>query len=302
MADVRIPPRVLERMLGAYGSTAQKWADRFPDVLAEATRRWQLEVGPPFPYRGYHFVAPATRGTERLVVKLGVPNPEFSSEIEALRAFDGQGAARLLDADPDAGMLLLERIDPGSLLADVSDDDRAMAIAAEVMIRLWREPPAEHSFRTVRRWTQGLSQPQAKAGLLPRELVERAKSVLDELSVQPVPSLLLHGDFHQFNVLNGGPRGWLAIDPKGAVGDPGYDLGPLLRNLLLQCDDPARRLERRVRRLSMELSMDPERVLSWAFAGAVLSACWAIEDGEPWQNGLRSAELMGGMLGNSASG
>jgi streptomycin 6-kinase len=40
----------------------------------------------------------------------------------------------------------------------------------------------------------------------------------------------LHGDLHHSNVLDGGPRGWLAIDPKGLLGERTYDVANLLGN------------------------------------------------------------------------
>ena len=93
----------------------------------------------------------AADGTE-VVLKLGVPNPELTTEIAALRLYDGYGAARLLDADVEAGFLLLERLRPGTPLVEVADDAQATAIAAGVMRKLWRPVPPEHPFPDVRRW------------------------------------------------------------------------------------------------------------------------------------------------------
>jgi streptomycin 6-kinase len=104
--------------------------------------------------------------------------------------------------------------------------------------------------------------------------------------------MLLHADLHQFNILSSGDRGWTAIDPKGAVGDPGYEVGPLIRNLLLACTDPMARLKDRLRRVSSETGLEESRVLAWAFAHSVLSTCWSVEDKQPWQEGLACARLM----------
>ncbi len=58
----------------------------------------------PYSPLSYNYVAPAVRadGTE-VVLKLGIPSNEFRTEIEALRFFDGHGAARLLDSDSELG-------------------------------------------------------------------------------------------------------------------------------------------------------------------------------------------------------
>jgi streptomycin 6-kinase len=40
----------------------------------------------------------------------------------------------------------------------------------------------------------------------------------------------LHVDLHHSNVLDAGPRGWLAIDPKALLGERTYETANLLRN------------------------------------------------------------------------
>ncbi len=75
-------------------------------------------------------------------------------------------------------------------------------------------------------------------------------------------------------------RGWVAVDPKGVVGEIAYEVGAALRN---PYEQPAmfiepRRIEKRVERFALKLELDPTLVLAWAFAQAVLSAVWAVED------------------------
>ncbi len=60
-----------------------------------------------------------------LYLKIGVPNRELTSEMSALRFFDGKGAVRLLEADEERVMFLLERLQPGDMLATLNDDDQA---------------------------------------------------------------------------------------------------------------------------------------------------------------------------------
>jgi streptomycin 6-kinase len=295
MTDIELPSEQRERVVAAFGEQGAAWAVRLPVLIRQAASRWQLEIEPPFPDLSYNFVAPARRGGRPVVAKLGVPNPELSSEIEALRLFDGDGAVRLLDADSDRGMMLLERLDPGTLLAHIQDDDRAMAIAGQTMVRLWRPLSGSHPFRSVDRWTEGLVRYWERGdgtGPIPEDLISGAVGGLAELRESAGDPLLLHADLHQFNILSSEERGWLAIDPKGAVGDPGYEVGPVIRNLLLACPNPKARLKDRVRRISAETGLEEGRVLRWAFAHTVLSLCWSVEDEQPWQEALTCARLM----------
>jgi streptomycin 6-kinase len=90
----------------------------------------------------------------------------------------------------------------------------------------------------------------------------------------------LHGDLHHDNIVLS-QRGWLAIDPKGVLGDPGFDAANLFYNPLDRdtlCSDPER-IARMAQTLSRTLKQDPRRLLDHAFAYGCLSAAWHGEDG-----------------------
>lgn len=169
-----------------------------------------------------------------------------------------------------------------------------------MMVRLWRPLSSSHPFRSVDRWTEGVTRHReryvAGAGSIPEDLLECAVDLLRELRESAGDPMLLHADLHQYNILSSGESEWTAIDPKGAVGDPGYEVGPVISNLLLTCDNPQARLKSRVRRISAETGLEEGRVLRWAFAHAVLSTCWSVEDQQPWQQGLACAQLMAELL------
>src|SRR5258708_26683143 len=124
-----------------FSDRGAAWLAQLPDQIGRCEQRWSIRVEAPFANLSYNYVAPAWRlDGSAVVLKLGVPNPELYSEIEALRLYDGHGIARLLDADPAEGALLVERLEPGTPLTDV-DDEAATQIAAQVMQQLARPPP-----------------------------------------------------------------------------------------------------------------------------------------------------------------
>jgi streptomycin 6-kinase len=99
---------------------------------------------------------------------------------------------------------------------------------------------------------------------------------------------LLHGDLHHENLLFDYRRGWLAIDPKGVVGELAYEVGAALRN---PCQEPGlyaepNIIEKRVDCFSRMLSLDSGRILAWAFAQAILAAIWELEDDGELQAGV----------------
>jgi streptomycin 6-kinase len=130
---------------------------------------------------------------------------------------------------------------------------------------------------------------------LPAALVKEAEVLFDELIRTQAEPRLLHGDLHHGNILAAHRRPWLAIDPKGVIGEPAFDTGALLYNPveLLDAPQPGKVLEQRIDQLAEELNLDRARVHGWGLSRAVLAAYWGWEDsGQVWQEALAFAELL----------
>jgi streptomycin 6-kinase len=297
-----IPNNFRQTIYEGYGERGKAWINNLPNLIAEFEQRWQIKAGPPFEL-SYNYVVPATRSNgEAVVLKLGVPNPELNSEIEALRLYDGHGMARLLEADAERGVLLIERHQPGMQLIELEDDDEATRILAQVMKKLWRPLPANHSFRNISDWAEGMQRLRTHfnggTGPLPTPIVEMAEQLFTELLASQAEQVLLHGDLHHMNVLSATREPWLAIDPKGIVGEPCYEVGAMLHNRL-ETDNLKQLLARRVDILSEELGFDRQRIIGWGIAQNVLSAWWTIEDHgegeehvEAWRETITVAETL----------
>src|SRR5207245_9210962 len=114
------------------------------------------------PQIAYNYVAPATRfdsGRTPMpcVLKVSRHAREAANEIAALRLWAGRGAARLIEADPELGALLVERVEPGTMLVNVAetDDDGATIIAASVLRQLWEpvlKPADMRGLRPLESW------------------------------------------------------------------------------------------------------------------------------------------------------
>ncbi len=91
---------------------------------------------------------------------------------------------------------------------------------------------------------------------------------------------MLHGDIHHQNLLHSSSRSWLFIDPKGILGERGFDHANILCNPDLGTATVPGRLARQARVIADTANLDLERVLGWALAYAGLSAAWHLEDGE----------------------
>ncbi len=296
-----VPEGFARTQISLRGEAGLAWLNRLPALTDEISHRWSLEVGSPFTDLSYNWVAPALREDGApAVLKLSFPGDrEFRTEAAALTAFDGRGICRLLELDLPRGAMLLERLQPGRPLTTIEDDEEATALAAGVIENLRRPAPPDHEFPAVSEWARGFERLRRRfdggAGPMPEDLVGQAETLFAELLASEGEKLLLHGDLHHENILSAGRGPWLAIDPKGIVGEAAYETAALLHNPVeaLNTPDPRGLLERRLDVLSGELGLDRARIRAWGLAQAVLAAYWSLEDGgRVWDEALAFARLL----------
>lgn len=191
----------------------------------------------------------------------------------------GDGAAKVLARHGDA--LLLERAMGSRSLAAMAaagQDDEASRILCAAARRLQAPRPAPlPELVPLTRWFEALA-PAARAhgGVL-----VDADATACALLAEQSDVVVLHGDIHHGNVLDGGEGRWLAIDPKGLLGERTFDFVNILRNPDAMVALTPGRFEHQVEVLVAAASVDRRRLLDWTLAFAGLSAAWHIADGEP---------------------
>ncbi|BCB88920.1 aminoglycoside phosphotransferase family protein [Phytohabitans suffuscus] len=287
MPGSTVPPALARNVVGVWGAEGARWLDELPARRAEVARSWGLRLGEPYTL-SYHWVAPATRadGTAA-VLKLGLPGADhLPVEATTLECWAGAGAVRLLAYEPAWGALLLERADPGTPASTLvpGRDTEATAAILDVMRRLHARPVPVTGLPDLESYGAAFRrQLEVFPGHhpLPRRLVERAGRLFDELCASAPARVVLHGDLHHDNVLRAEREPWLAIDPHGVVGDPGFEAGTMVHN-----PDPDRRdgellalVPARIEQLADGMGLAVERVTAWTFVAAVLSCVWSAEDG-----------------------
>ncbi len=297
---MHIPSGFKETVERAFGETGKRWLMKLPAILRECRERWSLVLDEPFENLSYNFVIPGrTSDGAEVVLKVGVPCRELLTEASALNLFEGVGAVRLLEHDAPRGILLMERVTPCTPVYELQGNLEATSVAAILMRRLWRTPPAEHSFPSLAVWFRAFERLRNKfdggSGSFPSELIAKAESEFVELNASPERSVILHGDLHHGNILYSARSGWVAIDPKGICGDRGYDVGSFMLNQLPVGASEFMTMEVLDRRLSIfsdKLEMGRERLARWAFCHAVLSALWDFEESADPSNTIRLAQMI----------
>ncbi|CAL9357154.1 hypothetical protein SUDANB121_00599 [Nocardiopsis dassonvillei] len=289
MTVVRLPARVAAALTRFCGPA---WVADLPRRAAERLDAWNLTpAGGPM-HGAVALVLPVTTADARpAVLKIQPVDEETRGEPDALRAWDGHGAARLLDHDPATGDLLLEALDHGRDLDSTIDAhglDQALETIAGLLTTL-NAHPGPPGLRHLRPMTERLVERARR--LAAADPPGEQAAALDRWSrtaadIAPeAGDRLLHWDLHYRNVLAplpGTGRGpWLAIDPKPLVGDPGYELLPALWNRPPRGPGAERLLRRRFDLLTEAMRLDRDRARAWTLVRALENTVWSLEDDEP---------------------
>ena len=269
-------------------------------MFDEYLAHWQLTPdGDPIVTAGSRLLPVQWKGAPAML-KIATEAEEKSGGL-LMAWWNGEGAAKVFAQKGNA--ILLDRAQQKLSLADLARsgrDDEATQIICTVVAKL-HAPRVEPLpiLIPLSQWFQELEPTAATHGGLLLLSAETARALL----VDPREVGVLHGDIHHGNILDFGERGWLAIDPKGLLGERGFDYANLFCNPDLA--DPMRpvattvdRFKKRVRIVSEVAGLERHRLLQWILAWSGLSAAWSILDGASPVTSLRIAELAAAELSN----
>ena len=226
-------------------------------------------------------------GSDTAVLKLLTDDGrEEQRGAAALRHFGGRGAVRLYRSDGGAQLLEYARGEELMGLVERGDDQGATRIIAGIIEQLHGVPQvALAGVLPLSDWFRELfSKADADEAAGVDSIHVRGAELAARLLEEPREVRVLHGDIHHRNIRHS-PRGWLAFDPKGLVGERTYDCANTLCNLFrrpLEHEDrghDAQRLLAHAGILADALEIELVRVLQFTFAYACLSATWSLTIG-----------------------
>ena len=193
----------------------REWLARLPQLMRECEDAWGLSsAGPPFAYAFASLAYPVDADGMPAVLKLQFPDRESEHEADALEAWNGDGAVRLLARDDERRALLLERLEPGTPL---TGHDGALEVILACFHASGCRPrsPCTRSPRRRRGGRSTLEREWDEAGRpCERRLLDAALRYCAELAPTQGEQVLLHQDLHPDNVLAAEREPWLVIDPK----------------------------------------------------------------------------------------
>ncbi|GAA2620283.1 aminoglycoside phosphotransferase family protein [Streptomyces spororaveus] len=266
------------------GAAGAAWLAELPSIVDELLARWECVPDGEVMHGGVGIIVPVLRrDAERAVLKVSFPHPGNVHEPDAFEAWGGRGAVLLHERDDERFAMLLERVRT-STLEEVRDGDEVVTVAGRLSRRLAVPAPA-HLPRLrgqADSWEQQLRRDEGElTHTVPPYVVDAAVATVRELG-RTQPDVLIHGDLHARNILRADREPWLAVDPKGYVGDPAYDGGTLLKTRalsLLDAEDLGRAVHRTLDLFAEAAELDRERVRRWAQLHAVQAAFWGRRHG-----------------------
>jgi len=285
-----ISKQVSSNIFRTQGRNGEAWIKAFPDELAQILGRWGFELKVPLEKSSLFWLGRVkSPDGSSAILKAGFPDDEWLCHIRALQDFQGTGTVACLKADIESGFMLMEEAQPGEDLLMIPSSEHP-AVIAGVVEKLHSAKTPSEGYPSILDWAKSLD---TDATPFAANMVESAKSIFAELA-KASPWVLLHGDLHHYNVLSATREPWLAIDPKGILGPPEYELGAFLRNPYPGfVKDPSWKKiqERRVDFFVDHFGYTKEVINLWGFAQAVLAAVWSYEAKDPgWKYFIEIAE------------
>lgn len=282
-----VPPELAASQAKYHGEAGRAWVAALPELAVGYLDRWDLRLDGQPRHGVVALVLPVvTADGTRAVLKLSPIEEEHAGEAVALRAWDGDGAVRLLDEDRATWTLLLERLDDSRSLADVPEVTEAVQVIAALLARLTTRaaPPEIRGLGLVVEQMVADAPAAARrlADAAERRLLARWAAAVSEVATEP-GDRLLHWDLHYENVLAADREPWLAIDPKPLAGDPGFELLPALWNRwdeVVATGDVRRAVRRRFDLMVDMLGLDRQRAVAWTFGRVLQNSLWSVEDGD----------------------
>ena len=269
------------RLAARFGAAVEPWWERLPSLVEELSARWELGLGEPVGRGNTSLVMRCSRADGRpAVLKLAPETSLALAEAWALRSWGPSGRVpAVYEADAALGAVLLEAIPGERTLLDsgrvpgageVAVLIGALHDAGEPALRDGVVTLAERVEFIFGHWIERHGRNDAVVRLVPVSRLERGHELARELAAADAGRVLLHGDLHPGNVLDGGAeRGLVVIDPRACVGDPAFDY---VDWVLWGTDDPGEWKARAGR-------LGGDRLHDWCRAFAALLAASEVSNG-----------------------
>lgn len=124
---MNIPADFKSKIANIFGKEGERWLSFLSALVKNYAEKRNLFIEGPVHNLSYNYVV-KVRGCKHrpLVLKFGIPGEDVSREIHTLKIYNGKRFVKLIAFDETDGVLLLERLVPGSMLSEVKDEETVM--------------------------------------------------------------------------------------------------------------------------------------------------------------------------------
>lgn len=266
-----------ENMINIYGSEGKVWLGSLEKRLHDICHKYQITNLSPVRNMTFNYVASGTINNKPIILKYGFNKIALKREAEALRSFSSHGGVKPIIDEPH--LIIMEKALPGaSLKSHYPDkDDIASKILCDLITKLHKAPiPEHHAFHQLSSLFKVIDDFED----LPTNIQAKAKKIRTALFSKTERFVLLHGDLHHENILKQEDN-FVAIDPKGFIGNPVYDVTAYIINPmpeLLNDSSLKHLIQNRVDVIASALNVSNKEVLHWTFLKSVKCWIWSKQD------------------------
>lgn len=286
---------MLERNIrNAHGEKGIQWLNSLPILIENLSHHWSLTNMESVDNMRWNYVAYAKQDHQSVVLKICSDTTLAKHECSALHHFDGHGAIKVLDYHEAYHAMLLERALPGISLKQQhpNDIDNIILSYVHVATALQSQKPLHANYQHMSQWCEAIDKIQDVR--IKIHLVEKAKQIKTQLLNSVTEEYLCHGDLHLENILLNQDN-WLAIDPKGIIGETAFELAAFDLINDAELADPTMlpsKIIMRINQLATSAGVDSRRLLAWIYLRIMISAQWFVEDNGDPQRMLDLAEII----------
>lgn len=248
--------------------------------LVQYPKSWRLTALGPTLWHEDSLLTPVNTAFGPAMLKQADEGKSLTASSSLLRWYHGSGSANILKKRKDAQ--LLEWID-GPALSDLINQEKdllANDALANVIKKLHAPKPSTLKTRLVP--LSSTMRPVLEQKFSENLIHRHASRLIRHLLQTTQEQVPLHGDLHFDKIMHHSERGWLTIAPQGVSGDPHYELASALCHPNGQPDlrQVRNRIQSRASHAAKNLSLNKDRLLTFAFCHACLKHIHAERDGE----------------------
>lgn len=216
-----------------------------------------------------------------VILKIDEDTSQLKSEYRMLAGLSGNYSCKVYAYDESNGLLLEERIFPGTVLRKEPSLEKRVRIFTQVFQEIHK--PAEEG-ETYLDWLERICEycVQSHVAEEMSEKAFQARGICAEMFGKYSDRMLLHGDLHHDNLLLRTDGSYAMIDPKGVRGPAVLDLPRFLLNELdTDHASPDRQhIQEAIELLARHTGYPETDIRKLFFMETVLTNVWCAEDGD----------------------